>query len=390
MICILRPAQSKQPGGRCRHDASRTRQRAAQELRAILAPMVECRSGEIEVAEDRPGQVGPIEPRGTRDAMVQLRALQSGAGEVGIAQLDMAEHRVAQAGVAKRGATQVQRRRIGRRGDLPVRQLRAVQHEGRRWWCRVGLARCHQHIGKGQFADARAIGAADLLQRRDRCRIRLGSEQLAEEIQGLRAGLCHVPGLGAALQQRTVQIGGEEEFLQRGVREAEVRGALAHQKSRGAQVLLQQLAVLALVVRRQVRAGAQKIDQPLLQVADAPGAFAGAVQRGGEMFHQQLLVVRRELVFSGVALQPGQHHVAIQHGAGDGAAFQLPALDVREVAGDQAERVGALREFRQVVHRADGGQRAVHIRFGEGLAEVGADLVVSEGEQDEDAVVVAA
>ena len=132
----------------------------------------------------------------------------------------------------------------------------------------------------------------------------------------------------------------------------------------------------------------KELAQPLFDLRDRPEPVAAPPEPRRQLLHNDLLVVRLEVVLAGVPHQPGTHHMAVKRQAGDSAPLRLPHLDLFELARDQAQRVGPLGHFAQVVDGVEDLDHARGVLVRERVADVVTDLLLVERQQQERAVVL--
>ena len=169
--------------------------------------------------------------------------------------------------------------------------------------------------------------------------------------------------------------------------ETEWPPSAAHKERRRAQILFQDIEVLATVMHGDRLGPLHEPCQPVLHLPGGPGAAGGAPEFRGHVLHDLQLVVDVEFMLAGVALQPGQDHVAIQIDACYAPALQLPAFQLRQAFGDQTEGVRTRRQFGQIVHSLDRFQQRAGLPIRKGLMQIVRDLFVVERNEDEEAII---
>ena len=143
-----------------------------------------------------------------------------------------------------------------RKHDIAVSQIDTREVKTRKRDLRVVALFGTQEIVKGQFAGLADVGASDSFEGRQGAIEFRGwrfQEPLAEKVQRLAVGPGHRDAIDIAFDERPPQIARQKIFLERGVGEAEVTFAFAHQESRGAEVGLEDIAILALIVAGDAR-----------------------------------------------------------------------------------------------------------------------------------------
>ncbi len=211
--------------------------RAAEPLGAMRAGRAHIQARQPAAAHDRLGHVGAVEVDAVQHAVVELGTDEPRAGEVAAFDAHASQAGLAQIGAGERTVRQGQHRPAGRAGDRDPSQLRALQCEARqRDRGRAALKRAHA-VRERELRRLRAVRRAKTseppLTRLDVCAF----DDLAEEVEGLRADHRQCPCVAAAVGERAGQVQGEEVLQQRGVGELEVLRLGAHDERRGAQIL---------------------------------------------------------------------------------------------------------------------------------------------------------
>ncbi len=187
--------------------------------------------------------------------------------------------------------------------------------------------------------------------------------------------------------QRPVEGAGEEVLAQGGVREPEGVVVAAHEERRGAEVFFPQVGCPRRVVQLQLRPTGEELQHPLFDVGDVPRCAAGAPQLRGEVFHQQLFVVREQAVLAVVAFEPLPHERGVEIDGADGAPGEFRLFDGFQLVGDHPQGQGAFGDLTQVVHAVDQVQQPVDVRARDIGLQIGPDLVFVEGEHEQRQVV---
>ncbi len=106
------------------------------------------------------------------------------------------------------------------------------------------------------------------------------------------------------------------------------------------------------------------------------------------MLHDELLMVRLDLVLPGIALQPRAHQVTVERDPGHPPAFRLPPLDRLKLPDDEAQGVRTLRHLGQVVHAGNHLHHSVRVPVWQRGLQVRLDLNLGEGKQQERVAVI--
>ncbi len=214
-------------------------------------------------------------------------------------------------------------------------------------------------------------------------------EHLAEKSERFVARPPDRPALAIVVDDCGEQVIGEEEFEQRGVREAEDAAAAAvdaRQEGRVAQVFFELVGVQARVAALQVGLACEPGVEPALDLLGRQAAVAALPEVGGEVAREQQLVLRTQVVLAAVAFEPASHQAAVERDAIHFFAGQALVLDFGDEFGDQAQGVRALRQFAQVMHRAHGGQQLLDVAARQRRGEVVLHLFFVERQQNQRAV----
>ncbi len=171
------------------------------------------------------------------------------------------------------------------------------------------------------------------------------------------------------------------------MREAEGVVVPADQERRRAQVLLPQIRDAGRVVQFQVRPAVEELQQPLLHVAHPPRGAAGAPQLGGQVLHEQFLVLGQQAVLAVVPFQPLADERGVQVDRADGAAGEFGLLERLQLLGDHPQGQRPLGDLSQVVHAVDQLQQPLDVGAGQVGRQVGAHLLLVEGQHEQGQVV---
>ena len=196
-----------------------------QKPRTSASCTVPVAAGKVRVAPERPGAFGPRPIRASAVAVQELGLGELAIAQPGVREADAIESDTAKVAPAEVGPRQVERRlvlcRTLRRAEPPLIEPRAGQHDAGERRCRPPQRMGAQGVGKQQFAGLRAVGEAPTPQGGQQMRVRSLGQQLAEEVECLRARSRHRPALRGIVADGPEQIVGQEELQERGVGEAE-------------------------------------------------------------------------------------------------------------------------------------------------------------------------
>ena len=252
-----------------------------------------------------------------------------------------------------------------------------------------------QRVGEQVLARVPKVGRAPSAERIQQRRLLAFGllEQLTEEVEDLGARPRKLPALARPVADRLQQVLRDEVLLQRSVGKAEASRLLAGavvapQEGGGAQVLFELVRPDVPVAAREVGFGFEPAVKPGLQFECGEGAAAAAPDLGREVRGEAQLVLWLHMVLALVALEPALRDGAVQRHAAHRPARRARGLDFGDVLAHQLERVGAVGQFGEVVHRGHHVHHRVDVRAGQRIGEVAPHLVVRKRQQHQCAVVL--
>ena len=156
-------------------------------------------------------------------------------GERGSAQRGSGEIRLGQVEGTIRGAE-----------EIPIVQVGARQVDSCQIWRRVLPFSCGEGVAQQEFARLLQVGGLPGGQGVDQFWVLGPGQQLAQKVEGFRAGGAHGPAGAVVALYGVQEVTGQEVLLQRGVGETECAAAfvvLPGKEGGGAQVLVQFIPV---------------------------------------------------------------------------------------------------------------------------------------------------